>query len=272
MKSKIIIITLIILILLVNSVLFTWSIYYYNPDSNITNYNLLTRIFNDYCRLYEEDINLQTFINIDTLFNQAGIEQPDFMLIPYFNYVLKKNELLAATGNSTLKSSNVLTPILKSGKQTYKKIVLVLNTSSYNVILDVAGNIGSVSYGIESQNFIKEYIFSEVDINFDNINFVWVRKDIDNLYALMFNQVNAIIVSDKVYNELKDDNNFLVQNVKVIYESADIPEVVVTLTNDEIDSKILAKTKEMFLNMHLTKEGQELLNLLGYKKWLSISL
>lgn len=264
MKNKFIIILLFIFTFY--TVLTPFTLYYYNPDSNITNYHLLTRTFNDYFRKKIQNFELKTFINVETLFSEAETNPPDFMLIPYFNYILKISE--NTTSNEI---SNIITPILKSGKQTYRKLVLVSNASEITRIEDIKGNVGSVSYGVKSKNFIKEYIFPEQNLQWNDINFIWVRKDIDNLYALMFNQMDAVIVCDKVYNELKKDSSFLIENARIIYESPDIPEVVVSLVSD-MKEENLNEIKQMFLDMHQSVEGNNLLQILGYKKWLKISL
>ena len=106
--------------------LFSFTIFYYNPDSNITNYQLLIKYYSNYFEKFEPNFRLQPFSNIETFFDVLKTENPDFLKIPYYNFVLIKSSI-------TKDTSMVITPILKSsGKNTYKKFVLTLRSNPVN--------------------------------------------------------------------------------------------------------------------------------------------
>ena len=146
MKRKIINITLIIL--LVNSHLFPFTIFYFNPDSTVVNPLYLVRNFNGYFKQFDENFKLQPFRNIETLLNIAEKENPEFLIIPYFNYVLIKS-------SHNKKDQMKMSPIIKSTKKnSYKKFFVILNNNPLKLLNEFEGDIATVSYGPKSKNFI----------------------------------------------------------------------------------------------------------------------
>lgn len=237
------------------------SVFFYNPDANIQNLELLIKSFTDYFKPSLADFKIQPFINIETLVNITLSKKPGFIIIPYWNFILlQKDKAINPMG-----LEGTLTPMVGSNVY-YKKIIVSKTNSGINDLNGVEGKVASTSLGLQSVDFLNEFLFQD-KIDFKKINFIWTNKDVDSLLALKFNQVKVAIVSDKTYNETKKTQPQMIADIKIIKESKDIPEVVLVTLKNNVNDKIMNDIKKLFLDMHSKDTGKKILNLLGYEKW-----
>lgn len=240
------------------------SIYFYNPDSNIQNYQLLLQYFSEYAKPLVMNFKFQSFISIETLIKISLTRRPGFMILPYWNFkLLEKDKSFAYFGIKTLLTTSVNSNIY------YKKILLVKNNSNINDVSGLSGKVAATSLGFQSVDFLEEFVF-ETKVENKKINFIWTKKDIDSLLALKFNQVSVAIINDKIYNEVKQSQPKLIEDVKIIKESKEIPEVVLITLNVNTNNKTIDEIKKIFVNMQNTNSGKKLLGLLGYEKWVEM--
>ncbi len=240
------------------------SIYFYNPDANIQNAELLIKSFTDYFKPVIPNFKLQPFINIETMINMTLTKEPGFLIIPYWNYQL----LLKDKSFNPLGLEGILTPMANSNV-CYKKILVVKNNAGIDDINSISGKVASTSVGLQSVDFLAEFLFQN-SLDLKKINFVWTNKDMDAILALKFNQSQASIISDKTYNETKKTQAQLISEFKILKESKDIPEVVLLCLKTKIDDKTKEEMKKMFLDMHSSETGKKILKILNYDKWVDI--
>lgn len=241
------------------------SIFYYNPDANIENLELLVRTFQSYFNPELSDFKIQPFVNVETLVNITLQRSPGFLIIPYWNYkLLEKDQTFVAS-----KVEGVLTP-MSSSSVYFKKLVLVRDNAQFTDVSALEGRTASTSLGLQSIDFLNEFLFKE-RLDFSRLQFTWTRKDIDSLLALRFNQVQIAIINDKTYEETKANQPQMIAGMKILEESEPIPEVVLVRLANNVDENVSSKMNDMFLKMHESEEGKAILNLLGYEKWLKFS-
>jgi len=240
------------------------SIFFYNPDANIQNAELLIKSFTDYFKPVIPNFKIQPFINIETMINTTLTKGPGFLIIPYWNYQL----LLKDKSFNPLGLEGILTPMVNSNV-CYKKIIVVKNNSGINDIAGISGKVASTSIGLQGVDFLTEFLFQD-KLDLKKINFVWTNKDMDAILALKFNQSQASIISDKTFNETKKTQAQLVSDFKILKESKDIPEVVLLCLRTNIDDKLKDEIKKMFLDMNNSENGKKILKILNYDQWVDI--
>jgi hypothetical protein len=241
------------------------TIFFYNPDANIENLELLVRTFSAYFQDELSDFKMQPFVNVETLVNISLQRSPGFLIIPYWNYkLLSKDQAFASA-----KVEGVLTP-MSSSSLYFKKLVLIGANSPFSDVSSLEGRIASTSLGLQSVDFLDEFLFKE-RVEFSNLQFTWTRKDMDSLLALRFNQVQIAIINDKTYDETKESQPQMVAGMKILEESEPIPEVVLVKLGNNVDDETGSQMNNLFLNMHNSDNGKAILNLLGYEKWLEFS-
>lgn len=241
------------------------SIFFYNPDANIENVELLIRVFNNYFQSEIDNFRLQPFVNVETFINITLQRKPGFLILPYWNYKLISKDMSFAS--SQLKG--ILTPI-SSSNPFYNKIILVNENAPFSSVSDLQGSIASTSLGLQSLDFLNEFVFkNRTDLS--NLEFTWTTKDIDSLLALRFGQVQIAIINESSYEETKASRPQLVMGMKILETSDNIPHSVVVKLDNNIDDATASKVESLFSSMHDSTQGKAILNLLGYDKWIEFS-
>lgn len=242
------------------------SIFFYNPDANIENLELLIRTFQNYFLEEMDNFRIQPFVNVETLVNVSLQRSPGFLIVPYWNFkLLEKDQAFRSA-----EVKGVLTP-LSSASHYFKKFVLVNENSPFNDVANLSGRIASTSLGLQSIDFLNEFLFKDRISDFSALQFTWTRKDVDSLLALRFNQVQIAIINERTYEETKSNQPQMVAGMRILETSEDIPEVVLVRLNKNTDDNTAQKMENLFLNMHNSEEGKAILNLLGYEKWLEFN-
>jgi len=232
----------------------TTTIYYYNPDSNLTDYAGLKRTADGFLREVG-DFQFQPFrdanvFDMHTLMNSDGIT-----ILPSWKY---KSMEVDRAGFLTLWPHWVGT---KSGVNSEARIVVSLNTKPvrFDSKIKIASSIGSSQcMRLLVAAFPNEPIADVVEI-------VSVPRDSDAGFAVLFEEADAAVVTERTVSmitpRLRDSGERLIEWAKTA------PVLSPVVVADENDAAAQKYTAELFAEMAVHPKGKELLDLLGLDGW-----
>ena len=232
----------------------TTTIYYYNPDSNLTDYAGLKRTADGFLREIG-DFQFQPFrdgnvFDMHTLMNSDGIT-----ILPSWKF---KSMEVDRAGFFTLWPHWVGT---KSGVNSEARIVVSLREkpAKFGSKMKIASSIGSSQcIRLLAAAFPNEPIEDVIEI-------VSVPRDSDAGFAVLFEEADAAVVTERTVSmitpSLRDSGDRLIEWTKTAPVLA--PVVVV----DENEPTAQKHTEELFTHMAAHPKGKELLELLGLDGW-----
>ncbi len=240
-------------ILLNSNAVFSLTIGYYNPDINYPATDIISAAA-DYSKEIQTDFEIQPVSKFDIL--KKNFISKDFLHIiipPYFASSICADSTLIC----------MFTPIDKNGRNTYTKHILV-RKKEISSMSDLKNKIiASSSYGSASIEVVNKYIFSETNFKAEDIDFVWVKKDLDAIFSLIFGQVDAAIVSKNTIQLMNKERPEQMFELQELYESKPMP-LPCVFSVDSLSFKFL---ESAFLKMNIYESGKKFISLLGVSQW-----
>ena len=233
------------------------TIGYYNPDISYPASEIIKTADNYYKKL---NINLSlqpisNFDNISRLLFDNGVE---YLIMPplFVDYI-----------NQDIKVKLRLEAVDKYGSNSYSKYILIKKDSGIKTVNELANKlIASSSYGKISEEILNKYIFSGSPLKTDNVDILWVKKDLDGIFALVFGQVEAAIVAPASYELLSKEKPEFSSELTIVYTSGKIY-FPCLYSKDIILNSLDGDIQESFLKMNENGFGMELLKIFGIEKW-----
>lgn len=227
---------------------------YFNSDI-VQNSSHIIKVSSEYFEDLNTKIIIQPITRFEIISEVLNLHEIEYLII---------SPVLVDLVKTARKLKKSLYPVNKKGTSTYNKIVLVKGDKINNCSDIQNQTIASPSYGPTGIKLIKKYIFYEQNINFDELEIIWVKKELDSLFALSLDQVDIALVTPLCYNILKQTNPEYVVDLKVIHTSKEIPLPCLYIIDIDEKNKIV---ENCFIRMSETEKGKRLLNVLGIHKW-----
>jgi len=229
------------------------TIYFYNPEINITRNAVLKNIFD----LYLEKQGSYQFQPVDNkvTFETLIKTKPSaiFMMSNWHYIQLKKTQILHA-------SSLVLRGI-KNGKDTYHKILVGKGPK-----LDLSVMSLATSGNEEYSRSILNDIYSKQSIDqFSSLNILAVPKDIDALMAIGFGLADAALTTKSSLDKLSILHQQQNQPLHILGESHPLKRLAVVFK--QIPKIEHHQIQTILKHMAKSKKGKRGLNMLGLDDW-----
>lgn len=229
------------------------TIYFYNPEINITRNAVLKNTFDLYLKT-QGAYQFQPVENKET-FEVLIKEQKNaiFMMSNWHYFQLKKTDLL--------KTSVLALRGTKDGYDTYHKI-LVGKTSKLNLNTLNLATSGNEEYS----RYILRDIYSQKSIDqFSSLNLLTVPKDIDALMAVGFGLADAALTTKSSLSKLSVLHKQQNTDLHIIGESQALKRLAVIFKDiplsDHHQIQIILK------RMTQDKQGRRGLSMLGLDNW-----
>ncbi len=211
----------------------------------------------DYFKSINENYYLQPVAKLDEFILQCKSNSSQYVIIsPLFTNILA----------SELKFSKILSAASQTASHIdefgYKKSLLV-RKEKIKKISDLADkSLASINLGPQGFSIINNLLFKDTKLE---LEYIWVKKDLDAIFAVSFEQVDAALVSPLSINTIKNEKPEYLLNLISILESEEIyyPCLYTIKSINEMDS-----FKDTFKKMAENEKGKKLLNMLGINKWI----
>ena len=261
MQNKIIIIIIFIIQFFYSLYSENINIYFLNPDIGYQA-SVLVNEADKYFNKQAKGFLFQPIVKpkyIKKLFLQ---KQVHFMIV---SPILK--ESLKRTMSAQIDVLNV--PILDNNSCEYQKVYISKKKEKISVLKN--RTIAIASYGEINKELAKDYYFNNPGLKLGDVNIIWVKKDLDAIFGVILGQVDAAIVSPVVLNNMWKTSPSLAENIYSIGKTKPLPApylFVVSYNGKQENIKEMVKQiKNIFEEMHVSTEGQNLLEVLWMKKW-----
>ncbi|HPG29625.1 MAG TPA: PhnD/SsuA/transferrin family substrate-binding protein, partial [bacterium] len=198
---------------------------------------------------------ISNFDNISRLLLDNGVE---YLIMP---------PLFADYINGGAEIKRRLEAVDKYGSNFYSKYILIKKDSGIKTVGELANKlIASSSYGKISEEILNKFIFSGSPLKTENVDILWVKKDLDGIFALVFGQVEAAIVAPASYELLSREKPEFSNELTIVYTSGKIFFPCLYSKNKILNS-IDGEIRESFIKMNENSIGMELLKIFGIEKW-----
>ncbi len=232
---------------------------YFNPDVGAPSTEIV-KASSYYFKSLDENINItfQPILKLEAIPELLSDSSIDYLIIsPIFIEYLGSNS----------KIFPLLSSWDSSGKNIYSKFVISKKNNIKSIEEISKKIVASSSYGKFGDTILNNFIFTSSPIKTDNVELVWVKKDLDAIFALIFGQVDAAIVSPiclKIINEEKPEYASL---LNIIHKSKEMPFPNLYSNENFKNNKVI---EQIFLQMNTNESGRNLLDLLGINYWKTI--
>jgi hypothetical protein len=229
------------------------TIYFYNPEINITRNALLKNTFD----LYLENQGAYQFQPVDNkeTFESVIKEKKNaiFMMSNWHYLQLKKTALL--------KTSTLVLRGIKNGHDTYNKI-LVAKQSTLNLNTMSLATSGNEEY---SRSILSDIYSQESVDQFSSLNILTVPKDIDALMAVGFGLADAALTTKSSLDKLSTLYQQQNQALHIIGESHSLKRLAVVFK--QIPQAEHRQIQFILRQMAKDKKGKRGLSMLGLDDW-----
>lgn len=228
-----------------------YTIYFYNPETNINNFASLKKEFDTYLSSFGE-YQLQPFSERE-IFDKVISEKKDgIFLISSWHYKKLKE---------TIPMEPALVAILKN-KSTYRRILSV-KKSIGNLNLLRGATVASSSSEDYTKNILKKMLGKEDIIN--SIKILTVPKDIDALMSVGFGVATGALTTESSLDRLSTINPKQYEMLRQLAASEEIllPIAAIPKPSDHSHDELLRIMREMGTKT----EGKSKLNMLGLDRW-----
>jgi hypothetical protein len=258
-RRKHVFITIFLLILFLLPSLLTafagykYTIYFYNPETNINNFASLKKEFDTYLATFG-DYQLQPFSERET-FEKVIVGKKDgvFLVSSWHYKKLREN----------ISVEPVLVAVFKN-KTTYKRILSV--KKNLTTISSLRGiNVASASSEDYTKNILRSMLGKDNEGIVDSMKILTVPKDIDALLSVGFGVAGAALTTENSLTKLAMINQKQYEMLKQMAVSEEIllPILAIHKPVDNDNMKLIKIMKEM----DALPGGKNKLNMLGLDRW-----
>ncbi|MFC2140381.1 hypothetical protein ACFLQ1_01515 [Candidatus Auribacterota bacterium] len=236
-----------------------YSIYFYNPETNINNYSSIKIEFDTYLSKFGSYL-FQPFSEKDTFENFMEKKDAVFMLSSWHYKMLRDKFALEP----------ILVGVLK-GKSTQKRI---LSSKKKIADLDMLSDTSLASAGSEdfTRNILLQMMGEGKKDLVDSINILTVPKDIDALMAVGFGMAVSALTTETSYFKLETINPKQYQMLKKLATSKEILLPLVAVPKNVIKNENIDKLLKIIEEIGATEEGEKKLKMLGLNGWKKLDL
>lgn len=236
---------------------YKYTIYFYNPESNINNYASLKKEFDTYLSTFG-DYELQPFNEREKFENTIAGKKDGVFLVSSWHYRKLREKISIEP---------VLVAVSKN-KTTYKRILSVRkNLATMSSLRGII--IASASSEDYTKNIIRKMLGKNNEGIIDSMKILPVPKDIDALMSVGFGVAGAALTTENSLNKLATINQKQYKMLKQIAVSEEIllPILAIHKPVNNDNMKLIKIVKEM----DALPEGKNKLNMLGLDRWTELS-
>ncbi len=228
-----------------------YTIYFYNPETNINNFASLKKEFDTYLSSFGE-YQLQPFSERDTFDKVISEKKDGIFLVSSWHYKRLKE---------TVPMEPALVAVSKN-KSTCKRVLSVKKIIN-NLNLLRGATVASSSSEDYTKNILKKMLGEKDIIN--SIKILTVPKDIDALMSVGFGVAAGALTTDSSLEKLAMINQKQHEMLRQLAISEEIllPIAAVPRPSNDNHKKLLRIMKEM----GTVTEGKSKLNMLGLDNW-----
>ena len=234
------------------------TIYFYNPEINITRNTLLKNTFDLYLKALG-DYQFQPVDNNKTFETLIKNEANAIFMMSNWHYLQIKNTQPNTSFSLALRG-------IKGGSDSFHKI-LVSKDPQLDLSTMSLATSGNKEYSLAILNNIA-YRASAKKLSqnpFSNLNMLSVPKDIDALMAVGFDLADAALTTKSSLVKLSTIYKNQHQALHILGESQALRRIVVTF-KQSTNMKVRALLSEL-RQMENNKQGRRGLNMLGLDSW-----
>jgi hypothetical protein len=244
-----------------------YTIYFYNPETNINNYALLKREFDNYLLNYGS-FKFQPFSDRKTFEKFIAGKNDGVFLLSSWHYqnLVRK-----------LPIESVLVGVLE-GKSMHRKILsmkerYITSIDSLEDIINIDSLEGKVVASSGSEDYTRNILVQMLgegkkDI-VDSLKILTVPKDIDALMAVVFEMANLALTTEQGLTKLMTINLKQYRKLIPLVTSKEVllPIIATPKQPDERVNLLLTVIEEMGTSL----EGRKKLKILGIDGWKRLS-
>lgn len=234
------------------------SIYAYLPTANLKNAGLLSRKMGDFFQTKGEQVAFSAFATERDFAAAIAKDKPEFVLC-------------AEEFVSHSPSKKDLVPILRpsfQGRSTYNKILLTKNKASLAALK--GGILASTPRGEETAQDLSRTILANTELA-GNFRFFEVNKDIDAIFALAFDRVDAALVAQDNLEVFRRLDPASAVKLKVLFTSPDLPLPYLYKHDKSLEAKRVEAITQALIGLHEQAAWRVILGILGYDKFVPVS-
>ena len=236
---------------------YKYTIYFYNPESNINNYTSLKKEFDTYLSSFG-DYELQPFNEWEKFENTIAGKKDGVFLVSSWHYRKLREKISIEP---------VLVAVSKD-KTTYKRILSVKkNIATISSLRGIS--IASASNEDYTKNILRKMLGKDNEGIVESMKILTVPKDIDALMSVGFGVAGAALTTENSLNKLAAINQKQYEMLKQIAVSEEIllPILAIPKPVNNDNMKLVKIVKEM----DALPEGKNKLNMLGLDRWTELS-
>ena len=244
-----------------------YTIYFYNPETNINNYALLKREFDKYLSDYG-NFEFQPFSNSDT-FEKYAIVEPEgiFVVSSWYYKILSKKFSIEAALIGVLEGKSMHRKILSIKEQD------ITSADSLEDIINIDSLEGKVVTSSGNEEYTRSTLIQMLGEEkrgvIDSLKILTVPKDIDALMAVGFGIANLALTTKNSLIKLYGINPKQYNMIRTLVISDDIllPIVAVPKQSGKKTERLITIIKDMEMSL----EGTRKLKMLGLDGWERLS-
>lgn len=230
------------------------NFYYFNPDSAQGN---LGRLKTEMDGILEKNnllLSFQPFARLRDFDREVKAENPAVLFLPAW-YLHSEGKKLGL--------QPILQPI-RHGKKNYTKVLLVSKQTIWQANDLANKTIAMTSMGQAGNHILNEQLFKHFNLDSNDLSIVTTSKDIDALFALALQQVDAALVAETNLEHVKRINPHIAQQIKIIARSGPIAMPLLCVKKGT-DSASINRLKRVFINQR--PQATKLLEMLQIDDW-----
>lgn len=233
------------------------NFYYFNPDSIQSNLSRLKTEMDTFIGSAKSNLAFQPFAHLADFDQMVRSKKPAFLLLPHW-YLLKYG--------GELKIKPFLRP-LRKGSSTYVKVLVV--RKDQNVDLNHLKNISlaMTSMGPDGSRELRNSLFTDKDLNLNEVNTIVVPKDSDAIFAVALGQVTMALVSKANLKRIAKINPRIMQAVKSIMESNPILLPQLCYVEGRATAEQIKLVKKLFLGPRKVQARKHITEMLQIDAW-----
>ncbi|MEW6220063.1 MAG: PhnD/SsuA/transferrin family substrate-binding protein [Thermodesulfobacteriota bacterium] len=236
------------------------SFYYFNPDSPQSNLGLLKATMDGFLAEAGFPLSFQPFAHLTDFVQQLAAEPPAFLLLP--SWYLERH-------GQDLGVRPLLAPV-RQGSTSYRKVLVVARGTGPGLDGLRHRTLAMTTFGPKGRELLSEILFPAPEEPKPAFNIVVVPKDVDALFALALQHVDAALVVPENMEALAKVNPRLVQRVETVRATKPIPLPVLCYRPGVVSPERLAQLTRLFLAEETRPVRMPIMEMLGIDGWQEI--
>ncbi len=224
----------------------------FNPGAMGGNMATLIDAANDYFGSRNLDLKFQPIAKFKQFKQRVGSAR--YVIMPDWSYKL-------------LEDQHDFSPLLSpqvNGSPNFTKI-LIAKKGAISSPVDLKGKkVATISQGQRTNNILDRVLFEGTGVQADQLNFIFVGKDLDGLMAVKFGQVQATIASSTNFSLIKKKKPFVIKGLKIVKKSGPLIRASLFSVGGDGNDRVV----KAFENMEKSEKGKKLLSLLNLGGWI----